>query len=87
VAASRWRYAPSLNFYRLAHRAERVSPVADDWAPGEWDYDFFVLEPGPDVEATRAVATPVYVHPVSGAVLLVNDTRLSPGGREGDADP
>ena len=70
VAASKWLYSPSLNFYRAARRNHHVAPVEDGWESGE-DYDFFVVSPA-DLDRAQLVAGPVYVHPVSGAVLLVN---------------
>ena len=82
VAASRWLFSPSLNFYRAARANHRVAPVNDGWGLGG-DYDFFVVAPGADLERARRMANLVYVDPVSGVSLLVNGKRVT---RASDSD-
>ena len=72
VAASRWLFSPSLEFYRVVRADDRIVLVADDWEAGPSDYDFFVVSPGADLDLARTEANVVYVHPNSGAVLLIN---------------
>ncbi len=71
VAASRWLFSPSLNFYRVTRRDAGIEPVDDGWEPGQRDYAFFVVSPA-DLERAQRVGNPVYVDPVSGAVLLLS---------------
>ena len=70
VAAQRWLFSPSLNFYRVARHNQRVAPIGDGWDPEQGNHDFFVVAPGADLERARRVGNVVYTDPVSGVVLL-----------------
>jgi hypothetical protein len=72
--AARDVFEPALNFYRVTRGDPEIAPIPDEWAPGDWSYDFFVVSAESDLERVRGVATPVYVHPVSRVTLLLNNT-------------
>jgi hypothetical protein len=63
-------YEPALTFYRVTRDAGAIQPLPSDWDGIDTEYDFFVVPFGPAVERLRAVADPIYRHPVSDAVLM-----------------
>ena len=68
-----WLYEPALEFYRVIRQAGHVQPLNIDhetYVPG--DADFYVIQSADDVSALSRVAAVVFVHPVSGASLLVD---------------
>ena len=82
MAASRWSYQPSLDYYRLVAATPHVVSVTDGWArPQTSEFDFFVVVPL-DTNSLRGVATFVCAHPVSGAMLFVNRARPAARGLE-----
>ena len=70
VAAQRWLFSPSLNFYRVARHNHRVAQIGDGWDSEQGHHDFFVVAPGTDLERARRKGEVVYTDPVSGVVLL-----------------
>jgi hypothetical protein len=76
VAASPWLFGPTLDFYRVARNGHRIVSIVEDWEADPSRYDFFVVSPD-ELDLARRHATLVYVHPVSGAALLVNPERQS----------
>ena len=77
IAASRWLFEPSLRFYRVTRGHDNIAPIEEDWEADPSQFDFFVVSPGGDFELARTQADVVYVHPDSGAALLVNTKRLA----------
>jgi hypothetical protein len=77
IAASASLFAESLEFYRVVRGGHRIGSIAQDWHTHPSAYDFFIVSPGSDLELARRYGDVVYVHPVSGAALLVNSTRHS----------
>ena len=69
--ATSYVYEPSLNFYRALYETNDVALVTGNWVPGFVDFDFLILHSQDAFSpSVLAVAAPVYVHRLSGAVLL-----------------
>jgi hypothetical protein len=67
-----WLYEPAFEFYRVIRKAAHVRPLdvaGETYTPG--DADFYVVKSAGEVTALLDVAVPVFVHPISGATLLV----------------
>ena len=65
-------YEPAFEFYRVIRKAAHVRPLdvlGETYTPG--DADFYVVKSADEVTALLDVAVPVFVHPISGAALLV----------------
>ena len=56
---------------------DAIASIEEDWEADPSQFDFFVVSPGGDFELARTQADVVYVHPDSGAALLVNAKRLA----------
>ena len=80
LTTTSWLYEPALEFYRVIRTAGHIRPLNIDgetYTPG--DADFYVIQPVHEVTALLDVAVPVFVHPISGATLLV-DSRFATCG-------
>jgi len=73
VATSPWLFAPSLNFYRTMRRATHVEEIVDGLVNDLTSYDFIVLSAEVDLSRAQQFGRVLWVHPVSGAVLLVTN--------------
>jgi hypothetical protein len=70
VATADWRFEPTLNFYRLLHRAGWMAEVTrDPPQPGAWDY---FIAPAPAAQGAGVEgAQLVFREPLTGVALLV----------------